>query len=1087
MSTIKKKLRPLFLWSWIFTLPLTLVGSYLTYQAWNHYETFAVRYDPEPATITLSHNFVYVTKVLLLKMQAAFQRYDNNWTKIEPIYLFASQADLSGLDANLPHSGFKFIKAGIMQDQSLIKAKIRYRGDFFSHWGREKKSIRVKTSKGQLYQGMRTFNLMAPKFIEQLNNYFSYRLATQLELITPQTKLVRVFLNNEDRGVHILVEQLNEMTLRKHKLMPADIYRGEMVGKDKYTDAMIDTLFQSDSVWDKVSVNNHYPPDSKKPLATLLQLIEDQDKPEAQAELSRVLDIEAWARFSIYEALIQSWHFDIVHNWRIFYDPWRQKFVPIVWDPVGWRWLLKQGALNEISITTLHKALFKNGDFLRQRYQLMQDFFTSGESEEFLEFVAETRQIMNFEVQSDPILNSPNVKIVRSFMQDLVNSIDHVFTALKNDSLAASQPVLYQYQSGKLQFYLQDQRPLKRIRLDFSQALNNQPKALLHFQQQKNFISKDISAGIRKKNYQLVVNLDLLPNFNSHLKHFKFFTNVMDRPLLGDYKLELSGLDKKASFIQLWADYGQGWVKTQAVTDKEIAIKDIQYMDDLSSTLTPYQDITTPWQLFWNQGQGFSEGNSFIVTNALDKTGVWRYRGLVPNHITELKVNLPDKAALKISTLTLRIGNESYNIPVQALKLQNMEIRNNSVISEGGRSPFFIIDMTPYAVENNKDIAELSFKVRQNVSWKQSLQLNEFPFHYDTYAPLPQQMSSDPVIWSGEMIINDVRTITRPLIIQPGTRVLFAENAALIIKNRLIAIGTKEKPIKFLPQSDSQKPWGTLVLFGSEANDSVINHCEFAEGSGLKADLFEYSAMLSIHNVQGVYISNCEFRDNHLVDDMVHAVYSDVQFKNNTFKRSFSDALDIDISRAVINDNQFIDSGNDAIDLMTTQAIVVDSFFKKNGDKAISVGEDSHLFALNNQMVENKIAVQAKDQSTALLFNHTFTDNETALHAYKKNWRYGSGGMILAEKSRFIGNQYDVQAKKHSHIYLFDSFITTHIDEKRVKTWNIDKTNPSQAQQGKAPPSLRSITEVKQAIDRIAPAWIEQINSKRRGATIDTP
>jgi hypothetical protein len=95
--------------------------------------------------------------------------------------------------------------------------------------------------------------------------------------------------------------------------------------------------------------------------------------------------------------------------------------------------------------------------------------------------------------------------------------------------------------------------------------------------------------------------------------------------------------------------------------------------------------------------------------------------------------------------------------------------------------------------------------------------------------------------------------------------------------------------------------------------------------------------------------------------------------------------------------------------------------------------------------------------------------------------------MILAEKSHFIGNQYDVLAKKHSNIYLFDSFLTTPIDEKRVKTWNIDKTNPSQAQQGKAPSSLRSITEIKQAIDMIAPAGIEQINSKRRGATIDTP
>ncbi|NYT47315.1 MAG: CotH kinase family protein [Candidatus Methanofishera endochildressiae] len=137
----------------------------------------------------------------------------------------------------------RYIKAGLLDNNKLIKAKIRYRGDTIPHWGNEKKSIRVKTSKGQLYQGMRVFNLLAPKFAWQLNNYFSYQLAKRLGLISPKTKLVRVILNNEDRGVHILVEQLREITLRRHHLMPADIYQGEIIGKDKHTDSHISHLF----------------------------------------------------------------------------------------------------------------------------------------------------------------------------------------------------------------------------------------------------------------------------------------------------------------------------------------------------------------------------------------------------------------------------------------------------------------------------------------------------------------------------------------------------------------------------------------------------------------------------------------------------------------------------------------------------------------------------------------------------------------------------------------------------------------------------------------------------------------------------
>lgn len=172
---------------------------------------------------------------------------------------------------------------------------------------------------------------------------------------------MRVILNNEDRGVHILVEQLREITLRRHHLMPADIYQGEIIGKDKHTDSHISHLFESASVWDKVAINNHYPDQAKKPLAYLLQLIEEQDTPDAQAELSRIMDLQAWARFSVFESLTQTRHYDNVHNWRLYYDPWRQKFLPIVWDPVGWvsGWIPKQGANLEIKITPLHHALFK--------------------------------------------------------------------------------------------------------------------------------------------------------------------------------------------------------------------------------------------------------------------------------------------------------------------------------------------------------------------------------------------------------------------------------------------------------------------------------------------------------------------------------------------------------------------------------------------------------------------------------------------------------------------------------------------------------------------------------------------------------
>ncbi len=67
-------------------------------------------------------------------------------------------------------------------------------------------------------------------------------------LPVPRTDLVRLYINGEDRGIHILVEQLEELTLRRAGLMPADIYRGEIVGKDAFTGSGIVSLFDSASV-----------------------------------------------------------------------------------------------------------------------------------------------------------------------------------------------------------------------------------------------------------------------------------------------------------------------------------------------------------------------------------------------------------------------------------------------------------------------------------------------------------------------------------------------------------------------------------------------------------------------------------------------------------------------------------------------------------------------------------------------------------------------------------------------------------------------------------------------------------------------
>jgi hypothetical protein len=245
--------------------------------------------------------------------------------------------------------------------------------------------------------------------------------------------------------------------------------------------------------------------------------------------------------------------------------------------------------------------------------------------------------------------------------------------------------------------------------------------------------------------------------------------------------------------------------------------------------------------------------------------------------------------------------------------------------------------------------------------------------------------------------------------------------ASLIVSGRLLAMGEAGRPVRFI--ASGEDPWGALVLRGSGANGSRLQFCEIQGGSGAKDDLSEYSGMLSVHDVQDVVVHGCTLEGNRDADDMLHAVYSDLRVEDSLFRGAVSDAVDLDLSKALIDRCVFQSNGNDALDLMSTQAVVRDSILRGSGDKGISVGEGSYVLILNSRIETNTIGLQAKDGSQAVLYNVDMIDNEKALDAYKKNWRYGSGGRIRLYKGYVDRNAQAFSADKHSEISAYDSFV----------------------------------------------------------------
>ncbi len=154
---MRKFINKLFFRSWIVTLPITILGCFWSYQTAERFYTFIVRYEPAPFVVDLNYMGQYEFGAFTQRIRSGILRNFVEKSSLGSIHLFVPEANLSRLHSHMPQSGFHYVKGRILQDGKLHKVKIKYRGDYIYHWGAYKKSLRIKTAKNSLFDGMRVF------------------------------------------------------------------------------------------------------------------------------------------------------------------------------------------------------------------------------------------------------------------------------------------------------------------------------------------------------------------------------------------------------------------------------------------------------------------------------------------------------------------------------------------------------------------------------------------------------------------------------------------------------------------------------------------------------------------------------------------------------------------------------------------------------------------------------------------------------------------------------------------------------------------------------------------------------------------
>lgn len=389
---MRRTARTLWRGSWILVLPWLFLFSYWLSGTIVRYLDVAVDQmgDINLGTLSLRQTgaleFHFRARQVELDLMRALRLLPPD--DLPRVDLYISESALNSLNADLPASGFTYVR-GLMNYMGVShRIRARYRGDFPVHWGFFKKSWRIKTRKKDLVDGRyRSLNLIRPKTGAQQSNFVGYEIARSLGLITPHTQLVTLSVNGNYAGLYLLVEQEDESTLRNLNRLPGDLYVGDQLyGVNKWS-GLDSSVFDHPGLWEKAAVDNNYPEARTAPLKELLYLVRNANSDEAQRRLEEILDFEAFARLNLLEVLLCSHHYDLHHNWKLYFDPGRGRFYPVIWDPLPWHpdWL-PGGVRNTwfddhtppayVVASPLMRALYLNANFMRVRGRVFREYFS---------------------------------------------------------------------------------------------------------------------------------------------------------------------------------------------------------------------------------------------------------------------------------------------------------------------------------------------------------------------------------------------------------------------------------------------------------------------------------------------------------------------------------------------------------------------------------------------------------------------------------------------------------------------------------------------------------------------------------------
>ena len=231
--------------------------------------------------------------------------------------------DLRRLDRS-PRSN-ETVPATFLADGEVYEGvRVRYRGDWARTW--PKKAFKIFFSRDKLFQGQECLNLNSgwrdPAFVREP---LAYQIYAVCGAPAPRSRMVRLHLNGQFRGLYVEVEQPEKSFLRRLNLKGASVFKA--ISRSNRADER--------DLGDEAAYRAHYESETRKVegLVELQRLCQELDRATNTLDFfTRHVDVDKYVNCLAATVLVQNWDCYNKNHFLVWDRGGSQKWLVVPWD-----------------------------------------------------------------------------------------------------------------------------------------------------------------------------------------------------------------------------------------------------------------------------------------------------------------------------------------------------------------------------------------------------------------------------------------------------------------------------------------------------------------------------------------------------------------------------------------------------------------------------------------------------------------------------------------------------------------------------------------------------------------------------------